>query len=100
MTSQLKANTPVFILAATSDWFQIETVDGNIGFLYKNLLTAVDSTALDSTATYALINPFSTTDSLLVNLKEFSSIGVTSEGYDMIVDKDGNLLYLPALAQQ
>lgn len=100
VTSQLKANTPVFIMAATSDWFQIETVDGNIGFIYKELLTGVDSTVIDSRSIYAFINPFSASDSLLVNLEEFSSIGMTTEGYDMIVDSDGNLLYLPAFAQQ
>src|SRR5690606_2776221 len=44
--SQLKANTPVFILAATSEWFQVETVEGVTGFLYQNLLSPVNPLAL------------------------------------------------------
>lgn len=97
MVSKLKINIPVLIKAATSEWFQIETTDGTIGFLYKNLLSPIDSSALENKSTYAYTNlsTLSTSDSLLVNLEQFSRIGTTEEGFDVIVDKDGNLFYYP-----
>ncbi len=99
--AQLIANTPVIILAATSDWFEVETTDGIIGFLYKNLLTSVDSVALDDRSTYALTKPSQFfADSLLVDLEQFSKIGETAEGYDLILDRDGNLLFLPVMVHQ
>ncbi|MDR7131067.1 murein DD-endopeptidase MepM/ murein hydrolase activator NlpD [Algoriphagus sp. 4150] len=97
--SKLKVDMPVFIKAATADWFQIETIDGTIGFLYKNLLSPIDSTAMEEKSTYVLSNysTFSTSDSLWVKLEQFSKIGTTEGGMAIIVDKDGNVLYLPSL---
>lgn len=94
--SQLEANTPVFILAATSDWFQVKTVEGITGFLYQNLLSSVDSTALQEKEAYAFNKAISTSDSLSVDLTHFSSIGSSANGRKLIVDNDGNLLYLPS----
>ncbi|MEP1086698.1 M23 family metallopeptidase [Algoriphagus sp.] len=92
--SKLEVNTPVFILAATLDWFQVKTVEGVNGFLYRNLLSAVDSIALEEKETYAFTQANSTSDSLSVDLAHFSSIGYSGNGRKLIIDKDGNLLYL------
>jgi peptidoglycan LD-endopeptidase LytH len=93
---QMKANTPVFIKAATADWFQVEDVDGNSGFIYKNLLSAPESTSLTEKMAYAFTKPSrNSSDSLYVNLIDFNKIGETAE-YNVIVDGDWNVLYLPS----
>lgn len=94
--SKLEVNTPVFILAATSDWFQVKTVEGITGFLYQNLLSAVDSIALEEKETYVLTQAISTSDSLSVDLAYFSAVGSLTNGLQMIVDNDGNVLYRPS----
>ena len=95
--SRMKVEELVFIKAATSDWFQIKTIEGMTGFLYKNLLSGIDSIALEEKTAYAYGNypRLSTSDSLLVELDQFSKIGTTKDGLEIIVDKDDNLLYLP-----
>ncbi|PZX48399.1 peptidoglycan DD-metalloendopeptidase family protein [Algoriphagus chordae] len=101
VNSQLQADTPVFIMAATLDWFQVEDADGNSGFLYKNLLSPIESTSLGESSTYAYTSPSQVSrDSLLVNLAEFSKVGETADGFDMILDEEGNVLYLPAFTKE
>lgn len=93
--TQMKANTPVFIQAATADWFQVEDVDGNLGFLYKNLLEPIESTSMTERIAYAFNKPSRiSADSLQVNLADFNIIGETAE-YTVIVDEDWNVFYLP-----
>ncbi|MCE7053590.1 peptidoglycan DD-metalloendopeptidase family protein [Algoriphagus sp. AGSA1] len=91
--ARLKSPTPVFVKAATSDWYQVRTAEGTVGFLYQNLVAPVDSTAIGENLTYAITAASSPTDSVLVNLQEFRQIGITAEGYGLIVDKDGNIYY-------
>ncbi|SFB02283.1 M23 family metallopeptidase [Algoriphagus aquimarinus] len=93
VVSNLKLNTPVFIKAATSDWFQIQTADGSIGFLSKKLLSRVDSITLDAKSIYAYTTPLEV-DSICVDLEQFHQIGLV-QGLKMIRDQDGNVLYLP-----
>ncbi|MEB2779963.1 peptidoglycan DD-metalloendopeptidase family protein [Algoriphagus sp. C2-6-M1] len=102
VVSKLMVNIPVLIKATTLDWVQIETIDGTIGFLYKNLLSPIDSSALENKSTYAFTNhsTLSTSDSLLVNLEQFWRIGTTAEGFDIIIDKDSNLLFYPVSQDQ
>lgn len=95
VVTQLSDQTPVFVLGATKDWYQIRTAEGLNGFLSMSLVTKADSTSLSSAAVTAFttIDPL-TQDSLLVQLDEFVRIGSVS-GYDLIVDAQENILYLP-----
>tara|TARA_R110002020_G_scaffold254617_1_gene468369 strand:- start:52983 stop:54281 length:1299 start_codon:yes stop_codon:yes gene_type:complete len=95
MVEQLKDDTPVIILSATSDWYQVQTFDGLNGFLYRTLLSTIDSAVLENKSTYAFTSPsrFSA-DSLLVELGPFYQIGLI-DGFSVIKDQDENILYLP-----
>jgi murein DD-endopeptidase MepM/ murein hydrolase activator NlpD len=98
--SQMKANTPVFVRAATLDWYEVEDAEGNFGFLYKNLLSPIESTSLKEKVSYAHTLPSqASNDSLLVDLADFRKVGETEDGFDMILDQDGNVLFLPAFLQ-
>lgn len=93
---QLKVGTPVRIGSATLDWFEVTTPEGDKGFLYKNQLSYMDSSALESRLAYAFTSlPPGASDSLLVDLSEFSKVGTTQKDYIMIIDKDDNIFYLP-----
>ncbi|WP_026969195.1 M23 family metallopeptidase [Algoriphagus terrigena] len=95
VVTQLTDQTPVFILAATRDWYQIHTADGLRGFLSMSLVGEADSASLPKSEAVALTNldPL-TQDALLVQLDEFVKIG-SIRGYDLIRDADENILYLP-----
>src|SRR5690606_29156145 len=90
--AKLAADTPVFLTAATPDWYQIRTADGLNGFLSKRLLAEADSTPLPRSTDFALTDLL-VGDSLLVQLDEFVRRG-TVNGFDLIQDSDGNILYL------
>ncbi len=93
--TKLAAETPVFLIAATSDWYQIRTADGQNGFLSQRLLVEPDSTPLPRSTEFVLGNPSSLTrDSLLVQLHEFVKRGSVGE-YDLIQDRDSNVFFLP-----
>lgn len=92
--SELEANEPVFLEAETSEWFQVKTVDGKTGFIYENLVSPIDSASLEKKSTYAFTgSPTFPSDSLLVDLEQFYKIGGI-DGFDLIKDDDGNILYL------
>ena len=96
----LPAKTPVFILGGTADWYQIRTVNGLTGFISKSLISELSPISLRESSAYALHIPsFSSADSLLVNLDQFSKIG-TFDNFDVIIDKDENILYLPSDRQR
>ena len=101
INSKMEGGTPVFILAATSDWFQVEDPNGNFGFIYKTLVAPIEPTSLNDEAAYAYtsLSSFSG-DSLLVNLADFRKFGENFQGYQMIMDEDGNVFYLPELLGQ
>ncbi|PZX61279.1 murein DD-endopeptidase MepM/ murein hydrolase activator NlpD [Algoriphagus ratkowskyi] len=92
--STLKLDMIIITVAATADWYQVETMTGEIGFLHRNLVAASEFTSLESKLSYAFSSPISNADSLYVNLEEFNVIGEALPGYNLIVDMDGNLLYL------
>lgn len=96
--TQLTDQTPVFILAATRDWYQIRTAEGLGGFLSMSLVGEADSASLPKSEVVALTNldPL-TQDALLIHLDDFVKIG-TIRGYDLIRDADENILYLPTEA--
>ncbi len=92
---KIASQTPVFIQAATTNWFQIQTLDGLIGYLSKSLLSAVDSSNFQEREAYVFTNLDSELgDSLLVNLQDFIKIGALEE-FTMISDQDDNIFYLP-----
>jgi len=95
VVTQLADQTPVFILAATRDWYQIHTADGLRGFLSMSLVGEADPASLPKSEAVALTNldPL-TQDALLIQLDEFVKIG-SIRGYDLIRDADENILYLP-----
>jgi hypothetical protein len=96
--AKLAVETPVFLIAATSDWYQVRTADGLNGFLSQRLLAEADSTPLPKSSAFALTHPnLLAQDSLLVQLDDFVKRGSIS-GFDLIQDRDDNILYLPTRA--
>jgi murein DD-endopeptidase MepM/ murein hydrolase activator NlpD len=90
----LAAQTPVFLIATTSEWHQVQTADGTNGYLSKSLLAKADSLPLNQAAAFAYTNPLRQ-DSLLVKLDEFVKRG-SVDGMDLIQDGDDNIFYLPS----
>lgn len=94
--TKLTAETPVFPIAATANWYQIRTTDGRNGFLSKHLLIEPDSSSFPSSVGFVFTSPDSTsTDSLLVRLEEFVRRG-SVQGFDLIEDPDENVFFLPS----
>ncbi|GAA0878246.1 hypothetical protein GCM10009119_12140 [Algoriphagus jejuensis] len=92
----LALETPVFVDAATAEWYQVRTLQGIVGFLSKSGLTPADSIPLSGGKAVALtnLNPL-LQDSLSIQLSEFVKLG-SGEGYDLIQDRQENLLFLPS----
>ncbi|WP_057937265.1 peptidoglycan DD-metalloendopeptidase family protein [Algoriphagus resistens] len=92
--SKLDANALVYVSAATFDWVQVQTVEGINGYLSQSLLSQPEASPMASSTVYAYTspNPF-VLDSLLIQLENFSKLGSAQE-YEMIQDRDENLLFL------
>src|SRR5690606_28346968 len=94
--SSLSLNTLVFVLAGTSNWYQIKTSTGQAGFIYKSLLSAPSTIPLERSTAYAYKRPLNfNVDSLFVQLDQFTKIGEI-EDFEMIIDRDENIFYLPS----
>jgi uncharacterized protein YgiM (DUF1202 family) len=93
--TKLDPQTPVFVVAATADWYQIKTPDGLSGFISQGLLANADSTPIQKTLTYAFTEFNSLgRDSLLIDTGGFVGLG-TFGGYQLISDQEENIFYLP-----
>lgn len=93
---QLTESEPVFITAATEDWYEIKTVNGTSGFIYQNLLSKPVEQKMDSNfrSVYSSIENLS--ESLLVDLGGFSKIAEL-ESYEIITDADENIYFTPKI---
>ena len=91
---KLTEATPVFITAATEDWYQIKTANGTTGFIYQNLLRTPIGQKMDPNTRTVYPSIHNLSDSLLVDLGYFSKIAEL-DIFEIITDADENIYFKP-----
>lgn len=94
MMFQLPESTPVYIQAATEDWYQIKTLHGKTGYVYQNLLRLPDSRQMDAKTGAVFPSLQNLSDSLSIDLGAFHKIAEL-ESFDVIADGDENIYFSP-----